>query len=372
MKRNSKLSRKLLDPRGSALIFIAFFMVIMLAFVGLAIDIGYLMVVRNELQNAADAAALAATRQLSNQYQGKVPPFDMAQILPKILARAQEAAGNNYAAAKKITEVLPEDIKVGWWDFAMHEFTNPPESGICTAVQVTIRRDKNVADGEIPTFIARAFGVKSLPAVATAVAALSSQSTADEGVLVPVGISTAWTKNCYDPSDPRTCCQRPITFNKTGESCAGWTNYTGLFGGKNPSEAEIGKLIQGLTDGTLKSPPVKLGDIFYFNGGTQDKNFEFFQLLFEAMKGLNDGILDKDIDKLTWTTTAAIYDDSSCVNPNKGYAVVGFATVIIKEVIKPPGEQWQINGVFGCDYTDPGRGGGNNWGTFGVIPGLVK
>ncbi|UNY41880.1 hypothetical protein CPT_Momento_050 [Burkholderia phage Momento] len=54
--RGSKSRR---NQRGAVAITVALLMSILLGFAALAIDVGYLFVVRNELQNAADAAALA-------------------------------------------------------------------------------------------------------------------------------------------------------------------------------------------------------------------------------------------------------------------------------------------------------------------------
>ena len=47
------------NESGVAAITVAFFLVVLLGFAALAIDIGNVLVVRNELQNAADAAALS-------------------------------------------------------------------------------------------------------------------------------------------------------------------------------------------------------------------------------------------------------------------------------------------------------------------------
>ena len=50
------------DQRGVVVITVAVLLVSLLSFGALALDISSLFVVRNELQNAADAGALAATR----------------------------------------------------------------------------------------------------------------------------------------------------------------------------------------------------------------------------------------------------------------------------------------------------------------------
>ncbi len=43
-------------------------LVVFIGFTALAIDVGYMMVARNQLHNAADASALAGARQLGENY----------------------------------------------------------------------------------------------------------------------------------------------------------------------------------------------------------------------------------------------------------------------------------------------------------------
>ena len=45
--------------RGSMLVTASLFFIILIGFAALAVDVGHMMIARNELQNAADAAALA-------------------------------------------------------------------------------------------------------------------------------------------------------------------------------------------------------------------------------------------------------------------------------------------------------------------------
>ena len=63
MKRKS-LVRLFGKHDGSAVIFVAVTMLLLLAFAALAIDMGHIYVVRGELQNAADAGALAGAQVL--------------------------------------------------------------------------------------------------------------------------------------------------------------------------------------------------------------------------------------------------------------------------------------------------------------------
>ena len=49
-------------------------LIVLLSFVALAIDVGYMVVVKNELQNVADAGALAGARQLGDIYEPMTSP----------------------------------------------------------------------------------------------------------------------------------------------------------------------------------------------------------------------------------------------------------------------------------------------------------
>lgn len=57
--------------RGNIILLTALMLPVLLGFTALAIDVGYLFVVRNELQNAADAAAMAGAGYL---FQGATAP----------------------------------------------------------------------------------------------------------------------------------------------------------------------------------------------------------------------------------------------------------------------------------------------------------
>ena len=65
MKKFTLLSKHT-DERGAVAIIVGLVIVLLIGFAALAIDLGHLYVVRNEIQNAADAGALAGARFLYN------------------------------------------------------------------------------------------------------------------------------------------------------------------------------------------------------------------------------------------------------------------------------------------------------------------
>src|SRR5512145_507860 len=85
MKLHRRSNRTLRAQRGSVMIFIAVSLAACLAFAVLAIDVGAIFVTRVQLQNAADAAALAGASALLNADQDEAT------------ARAIAVAGENVA-----------------------------------------------------------------------------------------------------------------------------------------------------------------------------------------------------------------------------------------------------------------------------------
>src|SRR5512147_479080 len=58
------------DETGGVLVLVAIMLIVFLGMAAFALDVGHLMIVRNELRNAADAGSLAGARQL---YSGITP-----------------------------------------------------------------------------------------------------------------------------------------------------------------------------------------------------------------------------------------------------------------------------------------------------------
>ena len=106
------------NESGAVIVMVAIVLIVLIAIAALAVDVGYLLASRNELQNAADASALAATRQLGAIYE----PMSYAaqQILclhtpGDIIPVAQAAALSNKAAGVSVA-VLNADVVIGTWD----------------------------------------------------------------------------------------------------------------------------------------------------------------------------------------------------------------------------------------------------------------
>lgn len=360
---------KLVNQRGVTALMVAAMMLVFLGLAALAVDVGFTLVTRNQLQNVSDAASLAATRKLGFIYEGKTYAEQQIYVCnpEDIVPVAQAVALENAAAGKNIT-VDSADVTIGQWNGDTRILTptlNQPD-----AVRVIARRDSTALslEGPITTFFAKIFGKDTLDVKAGATAALTGESTAGPGGLpVPLGISKYW----FDNQPEFKYCNQPIRFYPTNDptSCAGWHVYDRY---SNAPDSRLRQTITDLNNGSYQSPETIAGQTqFVFTGGTMSQEtFAAMKSLFDSRRVLNDGIIDNDTNSLTWTTTVAVYDSSDCSNPHGSITIVGFATIVITGVQDAPVHQ--IDGYVICNDVEAGRGGGGSYGTKGSIPGLVE
>jgi len=291
MKFSFKLLEKVKNQAGVSAVIVAIVLPMLIGFGALAIDVGYMCVTKNELQNVADAAALAATRKLGTIYQGMtdveqgeyvcgdgdgdgdgdgVDDSDTNNDILVIKGVANAVAQNNKAGGEHIivydtTEGIEiNEVEIGVWDpdNIPDPFTNYNQPD---AVRVTAHRG-GVANGPISTFFAKIFGIDTVDVSAVATAALTSQNISAPGELVlPIGISNLALKDCNDP----------IEFNPTKSACAGWTSFT-----EGANRVNIQKIITG----EITSPELTFGDSVNFFGGENSTNtFEELLVLFKYM-----------------------------------------------------------------------------------------
>jgi len=264
MKKYFNSLLRLNNQKGVTALLVTLIMVILLSIIALAIDYGYGVVTRNELQNVADASALAATRMLGEIYEGMsyedqqkyvCDPATIKDIFFIDQDNKYKALGNR-AGGEKI-ELKDADIVIGQWNGETKTFTptlNQPD-----AVRVTARRDA-VANNPITTFFARIFG-KILSLYQHMHSSFNRQSNVEPGKLTPVGISEAWFNN------KEIFCDQDIKFypTNTEEGCAGWNTYKRFPASESYLRKDI--LEPWLNDPAHPpSPSASIGDEFYFTG----------------------------------------------------------------------------------------------------------
>ena len=187
--------------RGIVSLLFALLLPVLLGLGALAVDYPYLLWVRGELQNAADATAIAAGKYLD---QNGVPNWSEA------IKAGQNALAFNLAGQQAITQA---DIQVGYWDtsasrLGLQLLPMTPTKSDVPAVKVSIARSTNQNNGEVNTVFANFLGVASQPISVTAVVARSGPSAMGAHVLFPMAIpqcmyDTYWDSSSNPPA-PRT------------------------------------------------------------------------------------------------------------------------------------------------------------------------
>lgn len=410
----------LANSRGGVLVLVALLLFVFIGVAALSIDIGYLSTTRNELQNVADAAALAGAGELGTIYislpaaEQPIYEFDKSEITGAVLAVALQNRASGVPIVidnddeKNDSE---QDIIIGLWN---------PNTGVVDptltgpdAVYVKARRD-NTANSPISTFFAGIFGNDTMSVTAEAVASLSGPSTVAEGELItPFGLS----ENLFPDID----CTDLIEFSPTTESCAAWHNFFDPINANAMANKLIG-FIQadtacehsgqecldlGLTNGpewleanfdinqtpdSEVTPSATVPVDFEFQGGAiaslflggylgvdyngatgtvydNEKKPAPMLALFDYFR-----YRDGDGDDTVWSATIPVYKDSpdSCTNANTDIEILGFAEIVVISPDPPPSTNIQVHVTCGLSVVE-GRGGGGLFGKIlGTIPSLVK
>ncbi len=265
---------------GSVAVIVAFSLFVFIGVMAFVVDLGRWWVVRNELQNAADASALNGTGYLFN------PPIGSAPATPNwalATANAQSAVSLN---SSENVALATGDVTPGYWDFSANTFdTNTakvPTINDLPAVRVVITRTAAQNAGPMVTILAGIFGSSSLDATATATAVISYPQAAGPGALAPIAIGNCileagtglWNPTTKSPViNPGT--GQPWEFIiasgaaggtqcGTGCQCGTWTT----FDVDNNSASYVDGLIQ-----SGNSTPLGVGDSTWIQPGVAASNF---------------------------------------------------------------------------------------------------
>jgi len=145
--------------RGFSLVLVAILVVVLLGFVGMAIDAGHMNTTAQQLQTAADAAALAAAAKLHSEVLngdsgGTFPITRQAAVDVAVL---NEAAGEGVQLDSNSGNNVTGDIVLGTWDSDTGTFS-PTTSGP-RAVKVVARRTDDSQNGALALVFGSLFGI---------------------------------------------------------------------------------------------------------------------------------------------------------------------------------------------------------------------
>lgn len=134
----------LINQKGMVFVYIALFMVALCAFLGLAVDVGYLYVAKGQLQNAADSAALAGASGLPDQTDARDKAKTFAEINTVVPGTETNVA------------VSPGDIILGNWNSSRSETLRfQPYTPPINAVKVQARRTEGSIGGPVDLFFSK-------------------------------------------------------------------------------------------------------------------------------------------------------------------------------------------------------------------------
>jgi len=317
-----------IGARGVTAVIVAILLVVFLGIAALAIDIGHLYVVRNELQNAADAGALAGAENL--YIDGGTEINAGANQVGRDAAEANKS--EKTAVEVNWTGGNEGDVQRGHWCFATRTFTPNASTALVdlwdtsteeldanpdfiNAVKVTTRRQATPA----ASFFAGIFGYENFPVLAEAVAYLGFAGTLKpEEANQPIAICK---ESLIDASGNYTCgVGRMINSGSNeGHQTGGWTNFS------QPCETASANTVKPLVCGSGNPEPIMLGQGMGTTGGEVQTAYNSLYTCWKnaGLDTNGDGWPDK-----TWTLTLPVIE---CPDNNTGNCskVVGAVAVNI-------------------------------------------
>lgn len=139
--------------RGVAMIWVAIILFLLILLVGLSLDSAKGFLTAHQLQNAADAAALAAARVV------KIDPNESRMTAIAVAIR-NFADGNGVQLADNPDNFVDGDIVIGWYDRDAGKFT-PTLNGV-NAVKIVARRTDTSLGGPVPINFGPVVGVDTV------------------------------------------------------------------------------------------------------------------------------------------------------------------------------------------------------------------
>jgi Flp pilus assembly protein TadG len=408
-----QLLDRLRDREGATLVFVALSMVVLLGVAGLAIDVGYAFVVRAELQNAADSAALAGARALYTS--------DGSAVNPGANAVATDWATRNQAEQLTVTV---ESVERGHWRFSDRTFEanettmEPPDLERTTAqldddmdfvnaVRVVTRRSPDASGNIREPFFAGVFGAGAYMVRASAVAYIGFPGTLAPGeARAPIAVSR---QALLQGDSYSTDVGRVLTEN-SGATSAAWTNFAQPCAG-----AASDGSVRSLIGGPGNAQALMLGQSVETNTRVSAGTASDFRMLWRGQWALDtngDGYPDRpwrlrvpvidsigscgqlvgavEVDVL-WPTSSSpfsmsrypttMYDPrhggSQWTCTTTGAACFGeFAAAFDLQTAGGSPATWQMNTVYflpaGGPHSAAGLTGGRNFGILARVPVLVR
>lgn len=274
MKSKRRARSRRISQHGALLIMMVPLLMVMLGLTALVVDIGRIMIVRNELQNAADAAALAGAGKLQKYMQ---PNWTAAELA------AHEAVPLNYTEHEALLE---GQVELGFWPVsgvgglrAHDTLPGAPQLDENPAVRVTISRSQGLNHGPLQFIFAPLLGWQQRALAASAVAIITTPGFASAGTLFPMVLNKCMLSQLWAngvPLNPTQSIRIGSAYHYDNCSAGQWTSLD-LFS----QSARVAK--QLLVDGN--NIDLNVLDETFIQSGTETSIYSAVQQMINANGG---------------------------------------------------------------------------------------
>ncbi|MBO9537643.1 pilus assembly protein TadG-related protein [Herbaspirillum sp.] len=361
---------------GAMIITVAFWFIALIAFAALAFDVGHLLVVRNELQNAADAAALAGANCLDKTPAASGSDCTSANSTTLHWAVAAAKASSSIGMNSSDSVALANGtVQTGYWNINGGSSLQPTTLsplGPCTivggvmttacdkpAVMVTLNKAAGSNGGPVGTLIAAMFSGVGISLTANAVAVISSPGQVSAGALIPYAVNKClydlyWdsTTNLPKTATATTLNGVPQVIGQPWELRIGssyhypncdsgqWTSFQQNV---NSDSAIKGLIVNG------NSAPLAIGDNTWIQTGTKASSFNDLSAQYPTPPGAD--------------VTVPVVDQPAGWVTNTQAPIVAFGAFHIDDIQGGSGKY--VQGHFIPITTSGGSsGGGPNFGSY--------
>jgi len=175
--------------------YVTIMLIVFLVLTGLAVDIGYMYVSEEDLQSAAESAALAGTQAIKQRvlFQVQNDPKKIGEVFGDPLQAAARSAAVEVVSGKQSAAALvglssnngnaltgDNDLTVGFWNVSSQSYT--PGGTPVNAMQVRTRRTAesgSVGMGTLGNVLAKITGTENFDFTPIAIAAIPAQTRAN-------------------------------------------------------------------------------------------------------------------------------------------------------------------------------------------------
>jgi len=139
----------------------AFLLIPIMAFTAFAVDLGYISMMKSQMQNAADSAAMAGVAVLANTNNDEEGREQRARLWARDYAERNQPTNGNV--------LVDSDITLGRWSTTTNTFSQLQAGEKPNSVRVVTRRSENEGNA-VPLFFGSVLGVDDVDVTATSIA----------------------------------------------------------------------------------------------------------------------------------------------------------------------------------------------------------